>query len=769
MKKVILFIILSVFFLDASAIPANSKPVKITQPDGSALTIVLHGDEFLNYTTTTDGYTVMLNESNGAWEYAVKDGRGQLCPGGIQAREAEERTPEHRKYLSGIPVGTIPAQTENQKSLRKTADGISRAPMMKLKTGQYDYSKFRGIVILVEYNDAPFTRNDILDVFTDMINKEKYDGYMSNTLIPSKIECTGSVRDYYYENSHGMFNPTFDVYGPVKIDYSQFYARQTAAAQILVEAALRAADKDINYSIYDTDGDRKVDMVYFIFSGAGSNFSGNDNRLIWPHASQIMSLSLDGVSFGRYACSTELYGKPGNKQLDGIGTICHEFNHVLGLPDLYDTDYEASGGQSVTPGKWSVMAQGPYLNMSRTPCGYSLYERYALGFSQPVTIDKEGTFTLKALNETNEGYRINSSVKNEYFLMENRQRTRWDEYLPGEGMLVYRVDSTNVDVWENNKVNVNPLHCYYELLRATPKTTSTSVTDSDGDPVPGSGMVTELTNTTAPSLQSWAKIGTPLVIKDIARSSDGTVSFRTESEDIPVLMETFEEMDVTTTDAHNVAGTFTDWSFTKGATIDETGFDTPDMGRRAAATVKSGEITSGTVTRDIESMSVTVYNASSSSAIIRTYMSADGGSTWTSLPNLDGTTNPSVASESVVTLTYNLGNISDVMFRFVQYSGHKTQKCYFDNIRINCKPVSTGIGATTGTPLNDAITNIGGNSIEVSSGAGDGTPVYAYTTQGMQVAATGLRGGKATLHLHAPGIYIIRCGERTVKTVVGRQ
>ena len=108
MKKVILFIILSVFFLDASAIPANSKPVKITQPDGSALTIVLHGDEFLNYTTTTDGYTVMLNESNGAWEYAVKDGRGQLCPGGIQAPVCQallflQGFPRH-SYSQSLPV-----------------------------------------------------------------------------------------------------------------------------------------------------------------------------------------------------------------------------------------------------------------------------------------------------------------------------------------------------------------------------------------------------------------------------------------------------------------------------------------------------------------------------------------------------------------------------------------------------------------------------------------------------------------------------------------
>ncbi len=78
--------------------------------------------------------------------------------------------------------------------------------------------------------------------------------------------------------------PRFDVVGPVKIDYSRHYARQTAGAQTLVSAALRAADSEVDYSVYDTDGNREVDMVYFIFSGAGSNFAGNDETLIWPHA-----------------------------------------------------------------------------------------------------------------------------------------------------------------------------------------------------------------------------------------------------------------------------------------------------------------------------------------------------------------------------------------------------------------------------------------------------------------------------------------------------
>ena len=90
----------------------------------------------------------------------------------------------------------------------------------------------------------------------------------------------------------------------------------------------------MNYKYYDRYGDGTVDMVFFLFAGGGSNFSGNDSRLLWPHASTVLSKSLDGVRFGRYACSTELYGRPQSKIIDGIGTICHEFSHVLGIADL---------------------------------------------------------------------------------------------------------------------------------------------------------------------------------------------------------------------------------------------------------------------------------------------------------------------------------------------------------------------------------------------------------------------------------------------------
>lgn len=658
--------------VQAYAVIADTTPRTVIQPDGKEVTLRLFGDEFYNYTMTMEGYTVVFDAVTRSWEYAELAPDGTLAPTGISAANGK-KAPAAAK---GLRPRLSQAQIGQYRSERRHA----------LQTGQYDYKKFRGLVILVEFNDAPFSRSDVHAIFNEMVNKPAYDGYMTDNMIPSKVEYTGSVRDYYYENSGGEFDPRFDVIGPVRIDYSQHYARQSAGAQTLVTAALRAADEQIDYSVYDTDGNREVDMVYFIFSGGGSNFSGNDDTLLWPHASTVMNLSLDGVTFGRYACSTELYGAPSNKVLDGIGTICHEFSHVLGLPDLYDVDYE-TGGQSVHPAKWSVMASGSYLNKSRTPCGYSLFERYALGFASPRLISQTGEYCITPLNEgdTPDGCRINSAVDNEFFLLESRVKTRWDEYLPGEGLLVHRVDSTNIAVWENNKVNATPSHTYYTLLRATPQTSGSTVTDSDGDPFPGSGNVTQLTNATTPSLRSWTMVSTPFVIENITQDEDGTVCFNVIADNVPTLMEDFSAMQPTQDDIQGINGRFATWTLMKGARIEARNEDSEET---MLTTVKGSEVECGRIDATVENVAIRVNNATTSNAIFRLYSSTDNGNTWKPVNAVEGTANPSVRQGETITIHYNTGALEKPSLRLVQFTGNATARCVVERMEISLKPGS---------------------------------------------------------------------------------
>ncbi len=511
----------------AMAVPAYPGKASVKQPDGSLLTIRLMGDEYLHFNTTDDGYTI-VQRADGYYVYAQLDQDKQLAPTSHIAHDANDRQADEQVWLQATPKRLTPMMTDKaSKEYQAEVNRRSQA-LQAARASNYDYSKFKGLVLLVQYNDQVFSRADYIDIANNMINQKDFDGY-------DQVNYTGSVRDYFYDNSNGIFDPQFDVIGPVNVNRSKYFANGTKDCAQLMLDVVDAADSLVNFSQYDGDKDGTVDMIYFIFAGFGSNFGTNDSRLIWPHAAEIYRpnssnwmVRKDGVRLGRYACSTELYGDKSWNTIDGIGVMCHEFSHVLGLMDHYDTDYEKSGGESNHPGEWDLMAGAPYLNYARTPAGYNLFERYTLGFANPQLIDSEGSFTLDVLPESNMGYRLNAQTANnkEYFLIENRQKkSKWDKYLSGHGMLVYRVDSTNVNVWRENTVNANPKHNYFELVRAKGGSKNPGTAQAH-DPFPGSANVTTLNNTTDPAnLMSWAGKPSLFGFDNISESSNGIITF----------------------------------------------------------------------------------------------------------------------------------------------------------------------------------------------------------------------------------------------------
>ncbi|MBR5349767.1 MAG: M6 family metalloprotease domain-containing protein [Prevotella sp.] len=518
MRKIILTLMLLSCICMAKAIPADPTPIRVTQPDGSIVTIQLHGDEWLHFTTTTDGYTVVTDE-RGYYVYAqLQDGK--LLPTNVIAHDADGRDVNETDYLSHVKKYLTPQMDETTAETKKKVRAMQRQALQKRKAAQYDYNKFRGLIILVEFNDRQFSRSDYKDLINDMVNKENYTGF---TDTDGKFQTyTGSVRDYFHDNSNGVFNPEFDVVGPVTVDYSQEDGNKYSYS--IMKAAVQAADSLVDYSLYDRDNDGTMDMVYFIFAGTASSSDPDHPNRLWPHRSIINNVKCDGVWIKDYACSTEFIYSEKYNMLDGIGTFCHEFSHVLGLPDFYDTDGDDSGGRSHDPGDWSVMAGGCYHNNGRTPCAYSLYERMATGFTEPMVINTKGHYTLEQIGTSNTGYRIDSPVEGEYFLLENRQKDyKWDKYLANSGMLVFRVDRSDMTPWNNNSVNDNPERMFYELLRAGG--VEKAYTNPDYDPFPGKGEVTTLSNETSPAhLRTHDGQDTPWVIHHIAEAN-GEISF----------------------------------------------------------------------------------------------------------------------------------------------------------------------------------------------------------------------------------------------------
>jgi M6 family metalloprotease-like protein len=667
MRKYILLLIVGLCSLSARSIPADPTPIKVAQPDGTTLTVQLHGDEFFHFTTTTDGYTVVKNAS-GYYTYACLDGNRLVASDRI-ARDPSYRNAGDRTYLTTIPKGLT-----DRALAASGAQKLSRRNSAMRRVGAdglMDYDNFRGLIILINYTDKKFSMDEPGAFYDDMVNTHDYTGY---TLNDRPVNMTGSVRDYFYDNSNHIFDPHFDVVGPVDVPYSCRYPRSTDNADVIFEAALAAMDDEIDYNDYDTDGDGYVDMVFFLVAGYSANYGGNNQNYLWPHMYYLYwSPSLDGVNFGLYACSTEIAGWEGYyASVNGIGTFCHEFGHVLGLPDLYDTDYEGSGGESLNPGDWSIMAGGSGSDFGRNPVGYSLYERYALGFTTPELLDTVGDYTMEALDKSNLGYRLNTPNENEFFLIENRQPGKWDKFLPGYGMMVARVDSSNVNVWWQNNVNCNPSHMYYELLRA-----SYIGRDSEYDPFPGAAGVTSITNFTNPSLLTWDKSFNDFFIMDIDEQGDN-ISFRLRSTaSMKNVVEDFEAMPATDDlNAKDVPGAYTNWDFVN-CNVKEPGEGKCD-GLQAVAMKTPSMLSTAKPLKEIPyAVSYKVYNPTNTKANFELTYSLDGGETW--IEEVDNIL--SVGAKSSHSMLMMLPTTAPIMVRINQTSGSTRSNCYLDNIQ----------------------------------------------------------------------------------------
>ena len=603
----------------AIARPAWRKAADVKQPDGTVLTLQLHGDEYLSFLTTTDGYTV-TKDTNGLYCYAnLQD--GLLVPTQHRAVNPKERSEEHISLLRNMPKMLRPMMTPQAREMKEATtrmfgNNLCVAPaqnatnMRKIGGKRINYGDFKGLVILVEFTDRKFLRDDAQAFYQDLTSKKEMKGY--NEPNGSYREIDGSVRDYFRENSMGIFDPTFDVVGPIQVPYESTHPGQgNAKIKPVLKAALRIANDQVDYTQYDLDDNGYVDMVYFIFAGYGSYIPGNNENYVWPHASDLSysskyeGLRYDGMMFSRYACSVEIQDleqlASKHQYLDGIGTMCHEFSHVLGLADHYDTDYDENG-QAEHPDEWDLMASGADYNGGYTPAGYSSYERYTLGFAQKQTLDVAGHYELPSFFSSNQFLLLNSGTRKEKFYIENRQPEAWDRFLPGHGLLVWRCDSTSQKVWDDNLVNSNPDHMYLQLLKAIPeKAVGTAYT-----PFPGQGNVKDLTYYTPTALRTWAGTEAELDLYDISESEDGIVSFNAGKNLYEMNSEDFEHMAYTTADAEAQQGVFTTWDFSK-AVIASTQTEGKGNGERVAKVQRSGTITTAELTQPVRMVSLKVW------------------------------------------------------------------------------------------------------------------------------------------------------------------
>ena len=394
----------------------------------------------------------------------------------------------------------------------------------------------KGLLLLVQFSDTAFFTPNPYTAFDSLANSIDY----------TYNGATGSAREYFRAQSGGQYVPDFTVVGPVTLPHTMAYYGKNDSygydqylADFVIDACLAAQDS-VDWTQFDSDNDGEVDLVFLLFAGLGEADSYRKNA-IWPCKWDLKSalysgytnqttyyyhwneqtgeedynlLTFNGKAVHKFACSNEWAYRSNSRC--GIGTFVHEFSHVLGLPDYY----VSTGDASYTPGSWSLMGYGNYVNNGNTPPNYSAYDKYFLGWATPTFLDKNQQVTLPADGKTY--YMLTRSgnapangafTQDTVYYLENRQYTGWDAYLPGHGLLVWQV-VYDEQAWFEGLPNANAVR--YTLITAsseTPLTYDTKGKMREDVPFPGSEEV--------PTLALSPKA----ILQNITEQSDGTITF----------------------------------------------------------------------------------------------------------------------------------------------------------------------------------------------------------------------------------------------------
>ena len=530
MKKYTFLLLLLLIAAVTYAAPARRVSKKVKQSDGTELTVMLSGDESLHYYSTIDGKP-LIREANGDFSYATFTPEGQFVSTECLAHDAEYRTLFEKNLVASIDYEGMMVSLN---SAHKARSAKFRAAAQKAGSQITPEGDVNIAVVLVQFKDVKFTytKEDINNV----LNTEGYK--LENPF----AESVGSARDYFIAQSDGKFRPNFMVTDIVTLDNNMSYYGGNDAdgddkkASYAVKEGIQKADATFDFSKCDNNGDGEVEFIYCIYAGYSESYGASENT-IWPHQwtlfSQAGSITVDGVKCDTYACSGELvyseeYESKIGKVLAGIGLICHEFSHCLGLHDIYDTTYE-SGNWGMD--YWDVMDQGNYAAEGYVPVGYSAYQRDFCGWRELEVIDSKGDYSMRPLTQGGTAYKVvNDANPNEYYILENRKQEVWDTYLFNSGMLVIHVDY-NKSAWDNNTINTTKNHPRYTLIPADGKldvygevSSQQFVASLKGDVWPGTSGNTELTNTSVPAAKVYAGGYMNKPIRGI-KYTDGIISF----------------------------------------------------------------------------------------------------------------------------------------------------------------------------------------------------------------------------------------------------
>lgn len=399
----------------------ENVPQAIKQPDGTILKCLATGDEYYHWLHDSLGYTIVPNPADGYFYYAIRNG--------------DEVVPS--RYVAGtVDPSTVGLERNVRISqqLYNARRGKYNNPLKSLKdaptTGQVN-----NISIYITFADDTafaanhprryyysFYSNDDSVSLRDYFNEASYDRLFIDTyhfpLSPDTINVTyrdPNPRGYYLKKTAA---------NPIGYGDGEDGAREHA----MLKRACDFVDSQLPAGVnFDMNNDGNIDNVCFVIQGAAAGWSD----LLWPHR------------WGLYSQDARLRGKRVWDYLlmlesgFGVGTLCHEFFHVLGAPDLYH--YNDNGSPDPV-GAWDVMCsnQNPPQYMSAF-----MKQKYGDWIASIPEITESGVYTVYPLQMSeNTVYKIKSPFsRQEYFTFEYRKKTgRYESSVPGTGLVIYRIN-----------------------------------------------------------------------------------------------------------------------------------------------------------------------------------------------------------------------------------------------------------------------------------------------------------------------------------------
>lgn len=519
---ILLIVVLIINSHGALAVPAYPYKVTVKTEDGKDVSISMRGDENIKYAVSSDGYT-LINDSSGWW-YAEKDTEGDIKKSAYRLMTSEDETEELRVFKKNCPKSLTLKPRQDVVNVPSSQDGGTTVKANRTIIGER-----RALVVLMAFKDVSFKKKK--EEFVNLFNSKDY--HENNAI--------GSVRDYYDFASQGQLDYVSDIYGPYTAQYNmRYYGANTGdggsdsnPVALCIEA-VRNLPADLDYSLYDNDGDGLVDNIHIIFAGHGEE-AGASADAIWAHEypHRIVLKNEVGYSLAGYSCSPELRGNSG-ANITYIGVICHELGHALGAMDYYDTNY-GTGGEFDGTGKWDIMASGSWNDQGRTPPNFNPYVRSVVfGWNKQVVLENNQSISMPRMeignSEQTVVYRLNTGSSGDYFLLENRQQYKFDAALPGAGMMVYHVHPNIEKYNTTNTINASHPQGFYPVCAAysDPNKKNYGIINSSACPFPGSNGTAAFSHVTAPAAVAWNGSAATVPISSIVmKPTSGVITFAT--------------------------------------------------------------------------------------------------------------------------------------------------------------------------------------------------------------------------------------------------